>query len=79
MGKGPEAFWYQVGAQGVSITFPSPSPKLPPTLSYILNRKHQASRDKDASTHHGRGPSLNQAECLRFGSGSWPCHHSLLP
>lgn len=79
MGKGAEAFWYQVGAQGVSITLLSPFSLLSPTLSNILNRKHQASRDKDTSTHHGRGPSLNQAEGLRFGSVSWPCHHSLLP
>lgn len=35
---------------------PSPCfslPMLPPTLSYVLNRKHQASRDKDHSTHQG--------------------------
>lgn len=57
MVKHVEAFWYPVGAQEVSITLLFPSPEVPPptSLSYISNRKHLASRDKDHSTHLGRG------------------------
>lgn len=46
------------GAQEVSFALLFPLPQLPPPLSYMLNRKHQASRDriKDPSTSPWEGP-----------------------
>ena len=53
-----------------------PSPQLPPTLSYILNRKHQISRDKDPSTSPWEGPVWCQALGLVF---IWLCVLALTP
>ena len=65
------------GAQEVSFALLFTLPQLPPTLSYMLNRKHQASRDrnKDPSTSPWEGPVTVP------GSGPylWLCVLALTP
>lgn len=59
-----------------------PSPQLPPTLSYILNRKHQISRDKNPSTSQWEGPVVvpGCGSCIYLAlcPGSDPHLHPLL-